>query len=300
MKIYVTGASGFIGSSLVRDLVAAGHHVTGLARSDRGAAVVEAAGGVVHRGDLADLDSVVAGVGDADGVVHLAFSHDDMSQIHANGQRDLAVVEALGTELEGSGRALVVTSGSALVAGSPADEDTAVDASGGVGAARGPSEELTLALADRGVRSSLVRLAPSVHGDGDTHGFVPTLVRLARERGVSAYVGDGANVWPAVHRLDAARLYRLAVESGPAGVRWHAIAEEGVPVREIAQAVGDAVGVPTTSIDPDDAADHFGWIAGFATVDNPISSTRTQQLLGWQPTGPTLLEDIRAGVYDGV
>ena len=302
MKIYITGASGFIGSVLVRDLVEAGHSVTGLVRSDRGAAAVEAAGGTVHRGDIHDPAGVAAGVGDADGVVHLAFNHDDMSQIHANGKIDLEVVRALGDELAGSGRALVVTSGSAIVssAAGTATEQTPVDPTSIDGAARGPSEELTLALADRGVRSSLVRLSPSVHGTGDTHGFVPTLVRVAREKGVAAYVGEGDNVWPAVHRLDAARLFALAVQSAPAGTRLHGVAEEGVRTRDIAAAIGERLGVATRSIDPSEAFDHLGWIGGFATVDNPTSSAATRELLGWEPTGPTLLEDIAAGVYDDV
>lgn len=299
MKIYVTGASGFIGSALVRELVAAGHSVTGLARSDRGAAAVEAAGAAVHRGDIHDPAGVAAGVGDADGVVHLAFNHDDMSQIHANGKLDLEVVRALGAELAGSDRALVVTSGSAIVssAAGVATEHTPVDPTSIDGAARGPSEELTLALAEHGVRSSLVRLSPSVHGTGDTHGFVPTLVRVARETGVAAYVGDGENVWPAVHRLDAAHLFALAVEAAPAGTRLHGVAEQGVRTRDIAAAIGDRWGIPTTSLDPADAAAHFGWLAGFASVDNPTSSALTREWLGWTPSGPTLLEDVAGGVY---
>ncbi|WP_139983041.1 SDR family oxidoreductase [Nocardioides litoris] len=299
MKTYITGASGFIGSALVRELLEAGHSVTGLARSDAAAAALERAGATVHRGDLADPASVVDGIGDADAVAHLAFNHDDMSSIHDNGRADLAVVQALGDALAGSGRGLVTTSGTAVGAGAPGPltEDHAVDTSTFAGAARGPSEELTLALADRGVRSALVRLSPSVHGRGDGHGFVPTLVRVARERGVSAHVGDGRNVWPAVHRLDAARLYRLALESAPAGTRWHGVAEGGVATGDIAAAIGEALGLPTTSIDPADAMDHFGWLGGFAVVDNPASSERTRELLGWSPSGPTLLEDIAAGVY---
>lgn len=300
MHYYLTGASGFIGSALVQDLLAAGHTVTALARSDASAAALERGGVRVHRGTIHDPASVVSGVGDADGVAHLAFNHDDMSDIHANGVIDLAVVEALGDVLAGSGRPLVTTSGTALLAGlaTPGTEDTPVDTSTPAGAARGPSEEATLALAGRGVRSSLVRLAPSVHGAGDVVGFVPTLVRAAQASGVSAYVGDGSNVWPAVHRLDAARLFRLALEGGLAGRRWHGVGESGIAVRDIATAIGERLGVPAVSITPEDAAEQLGWLAVFATVDNPTSSARTQDELGWTPSGPTLLEEIRSGVYD--
>ena len=301
MHFYVTGASGFIGSALVSDLLDAGHTVTGLARSDTSAAALEQAGVRVHRGSIDDPAGIAAAAAETDGVAHLAFKHDDMSDMANAAKADLLVVEALGAALAGSERPLVITSGTALVAGlgRPATEDD-VAAAEGPGAGRGRAEQATVGFAAHGVRSSVVRLAPSVHGDGDRHGFVPTLVRAARASGRSAYVGDGANVWPAIHRRDAARLFRLALEAGPAGARWHGAAEQGVTMRDIAAAIGERLGVPAVSVDPADAGEVLGWIAGFASADNPISSERTSQVLGWEPTGPTLLEDLAAGVYDQV
>ncbi|MFB9312053.1 SDR family oxidoreductase [Nocardioides plantarum] len=301
MHIYLTGASGFIGSTLATDLLAAGHTVTGLARSDTSAAALERAGVRVHRGTIDDPAGIAAGAAEADGVAHLAFKHDDFTDMANSAKADLLVVEALGAALAGTDRPLVVTSGTALVAGLGRTATEADDPVGeGPGAGRGLVERATVGFADDGVRSSVVRLAPSVHGDGDHHGFVPTLVRAARESGRSAYVGDGSNVWPAVHRLDAARLFRLALEAAPAGTRLHGAAEQGVAFRDIATAIGERLGVPVVSVDPADAGGTLGWIAGFAAADNPISSARTRELLGWEPTGPTLLEDIAAGVYDQV
>ncbi|MDO9455627.1 SDR family oxidoreductase [Nocardioides sp.] len=301
MNIFVTGASGFIGSAVVQELLGQGHQVTGLARSDASAAALEHVGVRVHRGTIDDPAGIAAAAAEADGVVHLAFKHDDFTDMVNSAGSDLLVVKALTAALAGTDRPLVVTSATALVAGlgRPAIEDDEADPDR-PGAARGPAERTTVAVAEHGVRSSLVRLPPSVHGAGDGHGFVPTLVRIAREKGQSAYVGDGSNVWPAVHRLDAAHLFRLALESAPAGTRLHAAAEQGVPMRDIATAIGDALGVPVVSLDPADAAAQLGWIAGFAAADNPTSSARTRELLGWEPTGPTLLDDLAAGVYGGV
>jgi nucleoside-diphosphate-sugar epimerase len=301
MDIFVTGAAGYIGSAVVTELLSAGHTVSGLSRSDAGSARLEALGATVARGELADVDGVAAYAAASDGVVHLAFDHGggDLTDTEAPGRLDLAVIERIGAALAGSGKPFVTTSGTLIVAGSPtaATEDQAADLTQGLGAMRGPSEEAVLALADRGVAASFVRLAPSVHSDADRHGFVPTLVEVARSTGVSAYVGDGTARWPGVHRSDAARLYRLAVEQAPSGVRLHGVAEEGVPFREIAEAIGRLVGVPTTSIAPEQAGDHFGWIGMLAAMDDPVSSARTRELLGWEPTGPTLVADIDGGAY---
>jgi nucleoside-diphosphate-sugar epimerase len=295
MRVFVTGASGFVGSAVVPELLAAGHQVVGLARSDDSAAAIGAAGAEVHRGDLDDLDALQAAARSADGVVHLAFVH-DFANLAASGQTDLRAIEALGSALEGSGRPLVVTSGTALVAhGRVATERDAADPAS-PGSHRVASEQAALALADRGVRSSIVRLPPTVHGDGD-HGFVPFLIEIARRTGVSGYVGDGSNRWATVHRLDAARLFRLAVESAPAGSVVHAVGEEGVPTRGIAEATGRGLDVPVRPFASEDAAEHFGWLAAFFGADVPASSTLTRELLGWKPTHAGLLEDLEAGRY---
>jgi nucleoside-diphosphate-sugar epimerase len=295
MKLFVTGATGFIGSAIVHDLLAAGHQVLGLARSDAGAVALAAAGAEVHRGDLGDLDSLARGAAAADGVIHTAFVH-DFTKLAAAGATDLAAVEALGAALVGSGRPLVVTSGLAhFVGGRITTEDDAADPAARA-SHRIASEVATLALAARGVRAQLVRLPPSVHGDGD-HGFVPALIAVARATGVSAYVGDGRNRWPAVHRLDAARLFRRAAESGAAGGRYHGCAEEGVPMADIAAVIGRRLGLPVASRSPAEAAGHFGWIGGFAAIDCPASSARTQAELGWRPSGPGLLADLDGPAY---
>ncbi|MBV5269775.1 MAG: SDR family oxidoreductase [Afipia sp.] len=291
MRVFVTGATGFVGSAVVGELAAAGHQVLGLARSDQGAKALAEMGAQVHRGDMQDLDSLRSGAAEADGVIHLAFNH-DFSKFLENCEADRRAIEAIGEVLEGSERPLLVTSGLALVA--PGRLATEAD-SPAPGFPR-LSEVAAETVAARGVRAAVVRLAPSTHGAGD-HGFVPHLINLAREKGVSAYIGDGSNRWPGVHRFDAARLYRLALERGAVDGPYHAVAEEGVPFKEIAGVIGRGLGVPVVSKSEDEAADHFGWFKGFAGMDIPASSERTRQRLNWQPTHPDLLTDIDQKAY---
>jgi nucleoside-diphosphate-sugar epimerase len=290
MRVFVTGASGFIGSAVVRELIGAGHDVVGLARSDESAAAVEAAGATAHRGDIKDLDSLRSGVAAADGVIHTAYIH-DFSIMEQAAETDRRAIETFVAELEGSDRPLVITTGTALV--KPGQLATEEDSAGGHHPRLGTEQ---IVRAAHGVRSSIVRPGASVHGEGD-HVFVPVLIGIAREKGVSAYIGDGANRWPAVHRLDAARLYRLALENAPAGSVLHAIGDEGVPTREIAEIIGRHLGVPAVSIEREAAAEHFGWIGMFFGVDAPASSALTQERLGWRPTHPGLVEDLEAGHY---
>ena len=292
MRVFLTGATGFIGSAIVKELTEAGHQVLGFARSDASAASLKAAGVEVHRGALEDLDSLKRGAQACDGVIHTAFIH-DFSQFMVNVETDRRAVEAMVSALQDSGKPLVITSGSMMVAhGRPATEQ---DAPMSVEVPRAASEAMVLA-ADRGVRGSVVRLAPTVHGAGD-HGFVPRLINIARETGLSAYVGDGANVWPAVHRLDAAHLYRLALENAEPGTRLHGIAEEGIPFRAIAEAIGAGLGVPVRSLTVDEAPAHFDFLARFVATDNPVSSAITRKSLGWHPEGPDLLSDMRDNGY---
>jgi nucleoside-diphosphate-sugar epimerase len=295
MRVFVTGATGFIGSAVVQEFIRAGHHVLGLARSEAAAASLAAAGAEVHPGSLDDLESLRRGAADSDGVVHTAFVH-DFANYPAAAATDARAIEVLGETLAGSERPFVVTSGTALIApGRLAIED---DEPNPALAATWPrkSEETALAMVARGVCASVVRLPPSVHGEGD-HGFVPRLIGIAREKGVSPYVGDGVNRWAAVHRIDAARLFRLAVEKRSSGARYHGVADEGVPFREIASVIGRHLNVPMASTSSEEAADHFGFLALFAAMDVPASSTSTQQRLGWRPTQPGLLADLDAGHY---
>jgi nucleoside-diphosphate-sugar epimerase len=297
MRIFVTGATGFVGSAVVSELIGAGHQVTGLARSDQAAAALDKAGARARRGDLEDLDSLRAGAAESDGVIHTAFTNISATTTLADSARaDLRAVQAIGEALAGSGKPFLVTSGTGLLtAGRVGTEEDAPDPASHA-APRIPSEEAALALAARGVRSAVVRLSFSVHGDGD-HGFVPALIEIAKAKGVSAYPGDGANRWPAVHRLDAARLFRLGAEGAPAGARLHGVADEGVPFRAIAAVIGQRLDLPVKSVTGDEAAGHFGWLAGFVAADAPASSALTRTLLGWQPTRPGLLADIGTGHY---
>jgi nucleoside-diphosphate-sugar epimerase len=293
MRVFLTGATGWIGSAIVPELLERGHQVTGLARSDEGAAALARAGVDVQRGSLDDLDVLRAGAEAADGVIHTAFIH-DVSQMEMAGETDNRAVEALASALEGSGRPLVITTGTALVA--PGRVATERDRPETDFHPRVRSEMIALSFADRGVRVSIVRPAPSVHGKGDK-GFVPILINIAREKGKAAYIGDGSNRWPAVHRLDTARLYAIGLESAPTGSVLHAIGEEGIPTRQIAEVFGRKLDLPVVSIDPEAAAEHFGWMGAFFGLDIPASSALTQELTGWKPTHVGLLEDLEQGHY---
>ncbi|WP_432846485.1 SDR family oxidoreductase [Amycolatopsis sp. CA-161197] len=295
MRVFVTGATGFIGTAVVRELLGAGHQVLGLARSDASAAKLTAAGAEVHRGSLEDLDSLRTGAAAADGVVHIAFVH-DFSDFERSVGTDRLAIETIGETLAGTGRPFVISSGTPATPGGVATEDT-VPEGGSLAAGRFASEEIVVSLATRGVRGSVVRLPRSVHSDEDRHGFIPLLIETARTRGVSAYPGDGANRWPAVHCLDAARLYRLALEHAPAGTRLHAVGDEGIPVREIAERIGKHLGLPVESVPAEQSAEHFGWLGPIFAADMPASSVGTQDQFDWQPAHPGLLSDLDAGHY---
>ena len=297
MRVFVTGASGFIGSAVVRELLAAGHTVTGLARSDASAEALTAAGVAVHRGSLDDLDSLRAGAVAADGVCHLAFIH-DFTDFAANCATDLRAIKAIGEALAGTDKPFVVTSGTpGLADGRVATEEDHVEP-GSFAAIRQPSELAAVALAERGVRSSVIRLPRSVHGTGD-QGFVPQLIAVAREKGLSAYVGDGSARWPAVHRLDAARLYRWALESAPAGAQYHAVGDEALPLRELAEVIGRRLDVPTGSVPAERAVDHFGFLGLVASLDCPASNALTRKQTGWEPVEVGLIADLETGDYFG-
>ena len=295
MRVFVTGASGWIGSATVDELLAAGHEVTGLARSDASAAALQAKGVRVRRGDLDDLASIRAGAQAAEAVIHLANKH-DFSNPAASAAAERAAVETIGDTLAGTGRPFLFASGVAgLTRGQPATESDPSPFHG-PDSPRGGSENLALEYVDRGVHAVSLRFAPTVHGAGD-HGFIAAIAAVAREKNVSGYPGPGTNRWAAVHRSDAARLVALGLAKAPAGARLHAVAEEGIPTRDIATALGRALGLPVTSIDPDDVPGHFGWIGAFFGMDLAATSTMTRELLGWVPAGPTLIEDIDAGGY---
>ncbi len=298
MRVFVTGATGFIGSAVVQELLGAGHQVTGLARSDAAANALIAAGAGVHRGDIEDLESLRSGASASDGVIHTGFVH-DFANFKEVCEKDRRAIEALGSGLAGSDRPLIVTSGTLIV--TPGRTATEEDRAAGSGShPRVASEEAADALASRGVRVSVVRLSPSVHGDGD-HGFVPLLIGIAREKGLSVYVDEGQNRWPAVHRLDAARLFLLALEKGAApGTRFHGVAEEGIAFRNIADVIGKRLGVPVVSKSKEEAAAHFTWFTHFASIDGPASSKQTQSVLGWQPSRPGLIADIDRESYFSV
>jgi nucleoside-diphosphate-sugar epimerase len=299
MRVFITGASGWIGSAVTAELIGAGNQVVGLARSEEAAAVVAQCGAEVLRGDIQDLDVVRAGARDSDAVVHLAFRHDVAfrdGDFETAVNSNQAAIEAIGDELAGSDRPFSIASGVAgLRPGSLATEEERPEPFPGPGG-RIQNERTALALADRGVRSMSVRFAPTVHGDGDG-GFIKMITEADRAHGLAAYVGDGAARWPAIHVSDAARLVRLGVERAPAGSVLHAVAEEGVAMRAIAEAIGAGLGLPTGSLTPDEAEAHFGFLARFVGMDMPVSSVITRELLDWTPSGPGLVEDIAAGQY---
>jgi nucleoside-diphosphate-sugar epimerase len=309
MRVFVTGASGWVGRGLVPELTAAGHTVTGLARSDAAAQALRAAGVEVRQGSLDDLDTLRDAAVSSDGVIHLAFKHDlaFSGDFAAASGADRAAVDTFGEALAGTGKPLVIASGILGVLGLPPGtlaterDGLATDSEGREVPISGANARIatahhTLALADQGIRSSVVRLPPATHGDGD-NGFIPTVIGFAREKGAAAYVGDGTNRWPSVHRDDAARLFRLAFESAPAGSVLHAVGDEGVPIREVAEIIAAHLDVPATSVTPEQAGEYVGWLSGFWGFDGPASAQITRDLLAWQPARPGLIEDLKEGHY---
>ena len=294
MRVFVTGATGFIGSAIVPELIKAGHQVIGLTRSDAGVQSLIAAGAEAHRGNLEDLESLRSGAAKSDGVIHCAFDH-DFSNFVANCEKDRRAIEALGDAFAGSDRPLVITSGTGMGNSAPGQSATEDHYNPNHQNPRKVSELTGVSVAERGVNVLVVRL-PQVHNTLK-QGLVTYAIALAREKGVSAYVGDGLNRWPAAHVLDVARLYRLALEKHEPGARYHAVAEEGVPVREIAEVVGRGLKVPVIAMSSEEAAAHFGWLAPFAGWDMPASSAQTQERLGWRPTGPGLIADLEQMQY---
>lgn len=290
MRVFVTGASGHIASALIPDLIDAGHEVVGLARSEEAATTVKERGAEVRRGDLDDLDVLGEAANDADGVIHLAFNH-QFNDLAAASTVDLAATQAMGDALAGSGKPFVTTSGTLLLAmATPGRVGTEQDAL--PGGYRIDSENYTVGLAERGVRSSVIRLAPLVHSELDHHGFAHRLIAIARAKGVSGYAGDGSNRWTGFNTHDAGRLYRLALEKGPAGSRFHGVEDEGVPFIHIAELIGRKLDVPVAPIGPDDVAGHFDFLATFVGLDSPASNEWTRQTLDWEPTHPGLLDDL--------
>jgi nucleoside-diphosphate-sugar epimerase len=301
MRVFVTGASGHVGSAVVPELLQAGHQVVGLARSDGSAAALAAADAEVRRGDLDDLGGLREAAEPADGVIHLPFKHDLMGagDIAGAAAADHAAIKALASALEGTGKPLVITTGTLILALAGITGRAGTEADSAPGGPRVDAENFVIGLAEHGVRSSAVRLPPIVHSSLDHHGFAHILIGIARQAGVSAYVGDGANRWPSVHTLDAAQVYRLALEDAPAGSRLHAVAEEGIPFRDIAAAIGRGAGVPVASISASDAGERFGFLGALVGVDNPTSSEMTRKVLGWEPAHPGLIEDLEHGHYFG-
>jgi nucleoside-diphosphate-sugar epimerase len=299
MRVFVTGASGHIGLPVTEELIGAGHEVVGLARSDASAAKIEAAGAAVRRGDLDDLDGLAAAAREADGVIHLAFKHELMATGEMEGAiaADMAAAQVFGDALAGTDKPFVNTSGTLMLAMAGVSGRAGTEDDRSPGGHRGDIENATLALADRGVRSAVVRLAPFVHSDLDKHGFGPTLIGIAREKGFAGYPGEGTNRLPGVHTLDAARLYRLAVESAPAGSVLHGVGDEGVPTKEIAAAIGRGTGLPVRSVAPEEAEDYFRFLTFALVADNPTSNAKTREVVGWEPTHPGLIADYDAGHY---